>query len=95
MGFEYIFQMGIVKMFDEDNANLDGLSALPPPSYLYVSHVVHKAFIEVNEEGSEAGAAAGKKFMSSSLTVDLIKAKLYFFKFFLFSSHFSRHRKRT
>lgn len=53
--------MGMSAMFDEDNANLDGLSASPPPSGLYVSTVVHKAFIEVNEEGSEAGAATGKQ----------------------------------
>lgn len=54
--------MGMIAMFSDGKANLDGLSGSPPPSMLYVSKVVHKAFIEVNEEGSEAAAAAGEKF---------------------------------
>lgn len=46
----------MVEMFTV-NANLNGL--LESADQVYVSDVFHKAFIEVNEEGSEA-AAAGK-----------------------------------
>lgn len=56
--FFSIVQLGMGEMFS-DNANLSGLLESAEP--LKVSDVVHKAFIEVNEEGSEAAAATGKK----------------------------------
>lgn len=49
--------MGMTEMFD--NADLSGL--FESNEDLNVSQVIHKAFIEVNEEGSEAAAATGKR----------------------------------
>lgn len=47
--------MEINEIFDPDVADLLGIN----PEYLYVSRVIQKAEIEVNEEGTVASAAAG------------------------------------
>lgn len=58
MNFKTVsFQMGITEMFSAA-ADITGL--LESNENLHVSSVIHKAFIEVNEEGTEAAAATGK-----------------------------------
>lgn len=49
--------MGMSGMFSE-NGNLKGL--LESGESLKVSDVIHKACIEINEEGAEAAAATGE-----------------------------------
>jgi len=51
-----LMKIGFSKMFSRD-ANLKGL--LESGEDLYISKAIQKAFIEVNEEGSEAAAATG------------------------------------
>ncbi|XP_020930953.1 serpin B12 [Sus scrofa] len=48
--------MGITDVFDETKADLTGIS--PSPN-LYLSKVVHKTFVEVDENGTQAVAASG------------------------------------
>lgn len=50
------FKLGIKAMFDRGKADLTGIHE-PTEEPLVVSKVLHKAFIEVNEEGTEAAAA--------------------------------------
>ncbi|GMR39124.1 hypothetical protein PMAYCL1PPCAC_09319, partial [Pristionchus mayeri] len=53
-GTDVLQKMGVHSIFS-DNANLSGIS----DHALRVSKIVHKAVIEVSEEGTEAAAATG------------------------------------
>uniref|UniRef100_A0A8B9QDN0 Antithrombin-III n=1 Tax=Apteryx owenii TaxID=8824 RepID=A0A8B9QDN0_APTOW len=53
---EQLRKMGLEDLFSPENARLPGIIA-EGRTDLYVSDAFHKAFLEVNEEGSEAAAA--------------------------------------
>lgn len=47
--------MGMVDAFDRTKANFSGMDG--KPNWLYIGAVLHKAYVDVNEEGAEAAAA--------------------------------------
>ena len=49
--------MGMPRAFDAQQADFSGMA--DDPQRLFISHVVHKAYVDVNEEGTEASAATG------------------------------------
>ncbi|XP_053549253.1 antithrombin-III [Bombina bombina] len=66
---EMLQEMGLVDLFDPNTARLPGIIA-GGRSDLYVSDAFHKAFLEVNEEGSEASAATTVLVTGRSLNLN-------------------------
>src|SRR5262249_6270641 len=53
---EVLEAMGMTRLFTPGEADLTGMSS---EEELFVSAVIHKAFVDVKEEGTEAAAATG------------------------------------
>lgn len=54
--------MGIKNAFDENDADFSGITSMKP---FFVEAVIHKTYVDVDEEGSEAAAATGVVFADS------------------------------
>jgi len=50
-----LIAMGMTHAFDSGKADFSGMDG--NPNWSYIAYAVHKAFVEVNEEGTEAAAA--------------------------------------
>ncbi|XP_074078171.1 antithrombin-III [Macrotis lagotis] len=64
-------QMGLEDLFDPDRAKLPGIIA-EDQGNLFVSDAFHKAFLEVNEEGSEAAASTTAVISGRSLNFNRV-----------------------
>ena len=54
---EILSSMGMVMPFDKKEAEFEGLGTCADGSNIYISSVLHKTFIQVDEKGTKAGAA--------------------------------------
>jgi serpin B len=56
---EHLRALGTRLLFDSERCDLSGINGHRPPSEraMFVSRVLHKAFVDVNEHGAEAAAA--------------------------------------
>lgn len=52
---ETLASLGMIDAFSDTKANFAGMDGRPDE--LYISAAIHKAYVEVNEEGTEAAAA--------------------------------------
>ena len=57
--------LGITRAFSREAADFSGINGLRPPNEeaLFISRVIHEAFVDVNETGTEAVAATALPFL--------------------------------
>ncbi|XP_038050239.1 leukocyte elastase inhibitor-like [Patiria miniata] len=63
---DVLYSMGMRDLFVRDKADLSGITGTRD---LFVSSVIHRAFLEVNEEGSEAAAATAVTINKRSISL--------------------------
>lgn len=61
---DVLMALGMEVAFDEQKANFGKIAPIPPN--LYISDVLHKTFIEVNEKGTEAAAVTSVEIKTES-----------------------------
>ena len=62
--------MGMKLAFDMNNADFSGMANLMPGKNLFIGGVFHKAWIDTNEEGTEAAAATGVAMMQTATAIE-------------------------
>ena len=67
---EALTAMGMVDAFDTNQADFTGMSEEARQRGLHVADVLHKAFVDVNEEGTEAAAATAVVMADRGLPMD-------------------------
>ena len=77
---EPLMELGVASIFDETAADLTGMiDASSCCNVAAVSKIIHKAAIEVNEEGTEAAAATGIDVAMFSLPPQIMVDRPFLF----------------
>ena len=66
--------MGMPTAFDANDADFSGMDG---NRNLFIGLVIHKAYVDVNEEGTEAAAATGVAMVASSIVAQPIQPKIF------------------
>uniref|UniRef100_A0A3P8SDW3 Serpin peptidase inhibitor, clade B (ovalbumin), member 1, like 3 n=1 Tax=Amphiprion percula TaxID=161767 RepID=A0A3P8SDW3_AMPPE len=77
---EILTSMGMVDAFDVTKSNFSGMSETKD---LMLSKVTHKAFVEVNEEGTEAAAVSGSYILAMCARLYPRFTAVHLFLFFI------------
>ena len=77
-------KLGMGIAFDRQRARFDGINPLPPE--IWIGQILHRAFVEINEEGTEAAAVTATMMPLSALrpskpprTFEMIVNRPFFF----------------
>ncbi|MFA6376014.1 MAG: serpin family protein [Candidatus Paceibacterota bacterium] len=75
---ETLSSMGMPTAFDLDKADFTGMYEKSQANEnLYIGIVVHKAYVDVNEEGTEAAAATGVGMFAATAVMDPPQPKIF------------------
>ncbi|XP_055962963.1 serpin B7 [Sorex fumeus] len=77
---DHLRALGLKDIFDESRADLSGIAS---GGRLYMSKLMHKSFIEVTEEGTEAAAATGNNIVEKQLPESTVFRADHPFLFFI------------
>jgi serpin B len=78
---EALTNLGMGVAFDRVKANFTGIAPISPSANLFIDFVDHKAYVDVNEKGTEAAAVTvvGIKVTSAPLTIPFIVDRPFLF----------------
>ncbi|XP_010584994.2 serpin B7 isoform X2 [Loxodonta africana] len=76
----YLRALGLTDIFDESRADLSGIAS---GGRLYLSKLMHKSYIEVTEEGTEAAATTGTNIVEKQLPESVVFRADHPFLFFI------------
>jgi serpin B len=72
-----LIDMGMFDAFDVERADFSDMDG--KKNSLFISEVAHKAFVEVNEEGTEAAAATGVIMQTTSIAPEFVADRPFLF----------------